>query len=76
MAQSSSKACCRLCLAPENECVGIFKTQAADKQPIQAKINSCVQIQVSQLNSESSSYQIFRKRRVVRSLLPNDSPYK
>lgn len=41
------KSCCRLCLAPDNECVGIFKTQAADKLPIQEKIAACVQIQVS-----------------------------
>lgn len=49
MTQNISKACCRLCLAPETECVDIFKTQAADKQPIQTKINNCVQIQVSEL---------------------------
>jgi len=42
-----NRNCCRLCLAPQNECVEIFKTQAADKQPIQSKISSCVQIQVS-----------------------------
>ena len=46
MTQIVGKSCCRLCLAPETECVNIFKTQSADKQPIQAKINSCVQIQV------------------------------
>ena len=45
-----NRNCCRLCLAPENECVEIFKTQAADKQPIQSKISSCVQIQVSCFN--------------------------
>lgn len=73
MVQNSGKACCRLCLAPENECVGIFKTQAADKQQIQAKINLCVQIQVSQINSKSSANQIFRKRRSVSF---TDSPYK
>jgi hypothetical protein len=39
--------CCRLCLASGDECVNIFKTQAADKQPIHTKISSCVQIQVS-----------------------------
>lgn len=43
----AGKSCCRLCLAPDNECVSIFKTQAADKLPIQAKIAACVQIQVS-----------------------------
>lgn len=44
---AQNRNCCRLCLAPQNECVEIFKTQAADKQPIQLKISSCVQIQVS-----------------------------
>ncbi|KAG5683827.1 hypothetical protein PVAND_013090 [Polypedilum vanderplanki] len=44
---AQTKNCCRLCLAPETECVEIFKTQAADKQPIHTKIVSCVQIQVS-----------------------------
>ncbi len=47
-AMGSSRNCCRLCLAPENECVAIFKTQAADKQSIQSKISSCIQIQVSE----------------------------
>ncbi|KAL7028030.1 hypothetical protein ACKWTF_005702 [Chironomus riparius] len=44
---TQNRNCCRLCLAPQNECVEIFKTQAADKQPMQSKISSCVQIQVS-----------------------------
>lgn len=52
MTQNAGKACCRLCLAPENECVDIFKTQAADKQAIQVKINACVQIQVSVNNGK------------------------
>ena len=43
---SNSKNCCRLCLAPENECVEIFRTKAADKQPIQTKITACLHIQV------------------------------
>lgn len=48
MASSSGKlSCCRLCLASEDECVNIFKTQSADKQPLHTKISSCVQIQVS-----------------------------
>lgn len=41
------RVCCRLCLAPENECVNIYKTSAADKQPLSLKINACVQIKVS-----------------------------
>lgn len=40
-------SCCRLCLASGDECVNIFRTQAADKQPLHTKISSCVQIQVS-----------------------------
>lgn len=42
------RICCRLCLAPENECVSIYKTSAADKQPLSMKINACVQIKVSE----------------------------
>lgn len=48
MAQNAGKTCCRLCMAPESECVGIFKTQAADKLPIKSKISACLQIQVSE----------------------------
>ena len=40
-------ACCRLCLAPDNECVSIFKTCAADKEPLAQKIQSCDNIKVS-----------------------------
>lgn len=47
MTQNAGKACCRLCLAPGDECVDIFKTQASDKTTIQSKIGACVQIQVS-----------------------------
>lgn len=39
--------CCRLCLAPDSECVAILGTRAADKQPISTKIQACVSIQVS-----------------------------
>jgi len=38
---------CRLCLAPDNECVPIFTTTAADKEPLKIKIHACVNIQVS-----------------------------
>lgn len=76
MSQNSGKTCCRLCLAPEDECVGIFKTQAADKQPIQTKINSCVQIQVSEINLNClTNWWNFRKGRSVSSL-GSDSPNK
>lgn len=39
---------CRLCLAPDSECVPIFATAAADKEPLSNKILSCVSIKVSQ----------------------------
>lgn len=55
MTQNAGKACCRLCLAPNNECVDIFKTQAADKLTIQSKISACVQIQVSVNNGKSGA---------------------
>lgn len=38
---------CRLCLAPDTECVPIFATAAADKEPLSHKILSCVNIKVS-----------------------------
>ena len=40
---------CRLCLAPDTECVPIFATAAADKEPLSSKIHSCVNIRVSHL---------------------------
>lgn len=43
-----NRVCCRLCLAPENECVNIYMTSAADKEPLSLKINACVRIKVSQ----------------------------
>uniref|UniRef100_A0A336KEG1 CSON007249 protein n=1 Tax=Culicoides sonorensis TaxID=179676 RepID=A0A336KEG1_CULSO len=39
-----NRTCCRLCLAPENECVNIYMTSAADKEPLSLKINACVRI--------------------------------
>lgn len=38
---------CRLCLAPDSECVPIFATAAADKEPLSNKIFACVNIKVS-----------------------------
>lgn len=37
---------CRLCLAPDNECVPIFTNSAADKEPLSIKIQACVNIKV------------------------------
>lgn len=42
------KNCCRLCLAPEEECVPIFANFAADRQRLDQKIFSCVRIKVLQ----------------------------
>ncbi|XP_062701936.1 zinc finger protein hangover isoform X2 [Aedes albopictus] len=39
---------CRLCLAPEEECVPIFSNYAADRQRLDQKIFSCVRIKVLQ----------------------------
>lgn len=39
--------CCRLCLAPDNECISILNSYAADKEPLASKIHSCVSIKVS-----------------------------
>lgn len=44
---------CRLCLAPENECLDIFANYAADKQPLELKIQDCVHITVFQGDSLS-----------------------
>lgn len=38
---------CRLCMAPDTECVPIFATAAADKEPLSSKILACVNIKVS-----------------------------
>lgn len=46
---------CRLCLAPDTECVPIFATAAADKEPLSNKILSCVSIKVSHLMNFCSS---------------------
>lgn len=41
------RGACRLCLAPDTECVPIFSTSAADKEPLPVKILACVAIKVS-----------------------------
>lgn len=47
---------CRLCLAPDTECVPIFATAAADKEPLSHKILSCVNIKVSDKTSNIRMY--------------------
>lgn len=44
------RAGCRLCLGPDTECVAIFATAAADKEPLASKIQTCVNIKVSSTN--------------------------
>ncbi|GAB0094079.1 zinc finger protein hangover [Sergentomyia squamirostris] len=51
----SIKRGCRLCLAPDNECVSIFMTpSASDRESISMKIQACVNIKVHQSDSLSS----------------------
>ncbi|KAJ6637460.1 Zinc finger protein, partial [Pseudolycoriella hygida] len=45
---------CRLCLAPDSECVPIFATAAADKEPLSSKIQACVNIKIYQGDRLSS----------------------
>lgn len=40
--------CCRLCLAPDSECVPILTSLAADKEPLSSKIQACVNVKVNQ----------------------------
>lgn len=41
------EGCCRLCLAPKDECVEIWSNFGADKQKLEFKIQDCVHIKVS-----------------------------
>lgn len=43
----TSKGCCRLCLAPKDECVEIWSNFGADRQKLELKIQDCVHIKVS-----------------------------
>ncbi|XP_061388292.1 zinc finger protein hangover [Musca vetustissima] len=45
--------CCRLCLAPDNECISILNSYAADKEPLASKIHSCVSIKISSTDTLS-----------------------
>ncbi|KAL5276891.1 hypothetical protein ACFFRR_002229 [Megaselia abdita] len=51
---TSRHQCCRLCLAPDSECISIFKSYAADKEPLALKIQSCVNIKITQGDRLSS----------------------
>ncbi|XP_055841956.1 zinc finger protein hangover [Episyrphus balteatus] len=68
--------CCRLCLAPDSECISIFNSYAADKEPLANKIQSCVNIKVSPIDRLSlrichacisylNSWQSFKNRCVA-----------
>lgn len=46
MKRTARSGGCRLCLAPDTECISIFSL-AADKEPIANKIHACVSIKVS-----------------------------
>lgn len=48
MKRAARSGGCRLCLAPDSECISIFSL-AADKEPIANKIHSCVTIKVSSI---------------------------
>ncbi|XP_037938241.1 zinc finger protein hangover isoform X2 [Teleopsis dalmanni] len=39
--------CCRLCLAPDTECISILNSYAADKEPLVTKIQNCVGIKIT-----------------------------
>lgn len=45
------QVCCRLCLAPDSECVSIYGVVAADREPLAQKIQSCVSIKVNIITS-------------------------
>uniref|UniRef100_A0A1A9Z658 Zinc finger protein hangover n=1 Tax=Glossina pallidipes TaxID=7398 RepID=A0A1A9Z658_GLOPL len=45
--QQQRQNCCRLCLAPDNECISILNSYAADKEPLATKIYSCVSVKIS-----------------------------
>lgn len=45
--------CCRLCLAPDNECISILNSYAADKEPLASKIHTCVSVKVSWITQKN-----------------------
>ncbi|XP_043657965.1 zinc finger protein hangover isoform X2 [Drosophila teissieri] len=44
---SARQNCCRLCIAPQTECISIINSYAADKEPLSTKIHNCVGIKVT-----------------------------
>ncbi|XP_033169939.1 zinc finger protein hangover isoform X2 [Drosophila mauritiana] len=45
--RSARQNCCRLCIAPQTECISIINSYAADKEPLSTKILNCVGIKVT-----------------------------
>lgn len=45
--RSARQNCCRLCIAPQTECISIINSYAADKEPLSTKIHNCVGIKVT-----------------------------
>lgn len=56
---------CRLCLAPDTECVPIFATVAADKEPLSNKIFACVNIKVSKNSWKIGKWPQHKKKIVI-----------
>ncbi|EDX18090.1 GD17285 [Drosophila simulans] len=44
--RSARQNCCRLCIAPQTECISIINSYAADKEPLSTKILNCVGIKI------------------------------
>ncbi|XP_017065060.1 zinc finger protein hangover isoform X1 [Drosophila eugracilis] len=45
--RSARQNCCRLCIAPQTECISIINSYAADKEPLSTKIHNCVSIKIT-----------------------------
>ncbi|XP_016924045.3 zinc finger protein hangover isoform X4 [Drosophila suzukii] len=45
--RSARQNCCRLCIAPQTECISIINSYAADKEPLSTKIHNCVGIKIT-----------------------------
>ncbi|XP_016986245.2 zinc finger protein hangover isoform X2 [Drosophila rhopaloa] len=45
--RSARQNCCRLCVAPQSECISIINSYAADKEPLSTKIHNCVSIKIT-----------------------------
>lgn len=59
MRRALQRGACRLCMAPNNECVPIFATLAADKEPLAVKILSCLGLRVSSSRTKTKTKAVF-----------------